>query len=154
MEFGLDAGALQGLGPVIETDIGVTDKHAELLKNSGQPIPNRIRCKLLIDTGAGLSLVRHEIAEQAGLKLINSNRPIHGIGVDTTGKVYMGRLWFIVKSRVDARITHNIHVDTSIASGSLGEIKTIDGIIGRDVLSHFKFEYIGPTGKFTLQYLN
>ena len=153
MEFGEDKNVLRAIGPVIETYIGITDQHRELLEREGHAIPKPIRCKLLIDTGAGRTLVRHEIAEKAGLKLINSNNPIHGIGVDTTGKIYLGRVWFIVESRIDSRVTHNISVDTFIASGTLKEIKNIDGLIGRDVLSKFRFQYIGSTGKFTLQYL-
>ena len=153
MEFHLEPQILQGMGPVIETQVGISEKHAELLRQEGLPVPEPIRCRLLIDTGASRSLVKHGIAEQAGLKLISSGYPIHGVGVDTTGKVYMGKISFICKSKVDPRVTHTIWVDTLIMSGSLHESKVIDGLIGRDVLSRFDFRYNGLTGKFTLQYL-
>jgi hypothetical protein len=153
MEFRFEPPVLQGMGPVIETYVRITQEHADLLNQEGQPIPQPVRCRLLLDTGANRSMVKHEIAEQAGLKLISSGHPIHGVGVDTTGKVYMGRISFICASKVDSRVTHNIWVDTLIMSGSLHDSKIIDGLIGRDVLSYFDFRYNGRTGDFTLQYL-
>lgn len=152
MEFSLEPEVLQGMGPIIETQVGVSERHAELLRQAGEPVPQPVRCRLLIDTGASRSMVKHEIAEKAGLKLISSGHPIHGVGVDTTGKVYMGRIFFVCKSKVDPRVTHTIWVDTLIMSGSLHESKIIDGLIGREVLSRFDFRYNGVTGKFTLQY--
>lgn len=152
MEFSLGAGILHALGPIILTDLGITDMHAQALKNEGLNVPERIRCRFLVDTGATFSLVKHEIAEKAGLKLINSSQPIHGIGVDSSGRIYVGRIWFICQSKIDKRMTHVTWVDTKILSGELA-IDTIDGLIGRDVLSHFNFTYFGKEGKFTLKYL-
>lgn len=87
-----DPNALQAYGPIINVDIELADPHKKTLKESGQPIPAPVTCRLLIDTGATRSMVRHEIAQKAGLALINSSAPIHGIGVDTTGKTYFGRI--------------------------------------------------------------
>lgn len=153
MEFHLEPPALQGMGPVIETDVSITQQHAELLQREGLSLPQPVRCRLLIDTGANRSMVKHEIAESAGLKLISSGHPIHGVGVDTTGKVYLGRIAFICRSKLDQRVTHTITVDTQIMSGSLHDSKIIDGLIGRDVLSRFDFRYNGSTGDFTLQFI-
>ena len=152
MEFQGQPTILQSVGPIIETDVGITDEHAEALRQAGIEPPNPIRCRLLIDTGASRSLVKHEIASKAGLKLISSNYPIHGVGVDTTGKIYVGRIWFICKSVIDESVTHNIWVDTQIASGTLHASDVLDGLIGRDVLHHFEFIYNGKTGRFTLKY--
>ena len=153
MEFHLEPQILMGIGPIIETQVGVSEKHAELLRQEGSRVPEPIRCRLLIDTGASRTMVKHEIAERAGLKLISSGHPIHGVGVDTTGKVYMGKISFICKSKVDPRVTHTIWVDTHIMSGNLHESKVIDGLIGREVLNHFDFRYNGVSGDFTLQYI-
>lgn len=153
MEFCLPPEILHGMGPIIETYVGITETQSELLQKAGLPIPDRVRCRLLIDTGATYSMVKHEIAEKAGLKLISSNYPIHGVGVDTTGKIYIGRIWFICKSRIDASMTHNIWVDTQIASGTLQASEVLDGLIGRDVLNNFDFRYNGKTGDFTLRFL-
>ena len=56
------------------------------------------KCRFLIDTGAHKSLVKHEIAEQAKIKLISTHNPIHGVGVDTHAEAYIGRILFICES--------------------------------------------------------
>ncbi len=153
MEFQLETSNLQVLGPIIQTDIGITEAHAQALQQNNMPIPGKVRARLLIDTGASRTLVKHDLAEKAELKLVNAKAPIAGIGVDTTGRIYIGRIWFICRSRVDDRVTHTIFVDTQIASGTLQDSTVIDGLIGRDVLRHFDFRYDGKSGLFTIRYL-
>lgn len=151
-EFDFTREQLQWGGPSIITSIHVPDSHAQALRDAGQPVPEPVRCRFLIDTGAQVTLVRHEIAERAGLKLISSNATIQGIGVDTTGRVYMGRIQFSVPSRKVPEAVHNVYVDTQVMSGSL-ENKQLDGLIGRDVLRYFDLQYNGETGKVTMKYL-
>lgn len=145
-------GALAAYGPVIETKIGVTEEHARILQLAGHPVPPPIRCRLLIDTGADISLVKHDIAARAELKLISANTPIHGIGVDSTGRSYMGGIWFRCASRKFSHAEHTIWADAEISSGEL-PFDHIDGLIGRDVLAHFEMRYIGPKGRLTLTYI-
>ncbi len=154
MEFAVpDANSLRAYGPRISTEVGVTEDHAAALRAAGQPVPPAVRCDLLIDTGAFGTVLRHEIAESAGLKLINAHAPVHGIGVDTTGRRYLGSIHFGVESRTVSRALHNIWVNSEIASGNLPRGVGIDGLIGRDVLQFFEFEYFGGSGKFTLRYI-
>ena len=152
MLFKYQVNQLQGLGPIINTYITITDSHKELLKQSGLPIPKLVKCRFLIDTGSPKSLVKHEIAEQAKIKLISTDNPIHGVGVDTTGKAYIGRILFICESKKVRGAKHNIFVDTEIASGTLNNNQFIDGLIGRDVLHHFELKYNGKTGEVSLIY--
>lgn len=146
------SGHLLASGAMVATDVGIAKNHADVLTAAGNPLPPPVRCNLLIDTGASQSLVRHDIAIRAGLKLINSNRPIHGIGVDTSGRVYLGSVRFGFPSNKAKGTVHQIWINTEIASGSL-PAGGIDGLIGRDVLSHFEFVYQGRGGGFTLRYL-
>jgi hypothetical protein len=39
-------------GPIIFTDLGITGIHAETLRDAGLPVPPKIRCRFLLDTGA------------------------------------------------------------------------------------------------------
>jgi hypothetical protein len=144
---------LRGAGPRIRTSIGVTPDHAAALRAAGQPVPPPVASNLLIDTGAFGTLLRHEIAERAGLKLINANAPVHGIGVDTTGRRYLGSIIFAVESKAAPGARHNIVVNSEISSGDLPGDPSLDGLIGRDVLGFFEFHYDGLTGKFTLRYV-
>lgn len=106
-----------------------------------------------MDTGADTTIVKHEFAERAGLKLINDNVPIHGVGVDTTGRAYMGRIIFGAPSKIVPSVTHTVWVETQIASGNLNlPVDVIDGVIGRDVLTHFQLIYDGKTGQIRMRY--
>jgi hypothetical protein len=153
MEFHYERNKLQAFGPIINTYITIIDSYKELLEKSGLAVPNPIRCRFLIDTGANKTLVKHEIAEQSGIKLINTFNPIHGIGVDTTGKSYIGRISFICESKKVPGTKYNISVDTEIASGTLNDNKLFDGVIGRDVLRYFELRYNGKNGVVNLVYL-
>jgi Aspartyl protease len=150
LELAYDPMALVFHGPIINTNLTITDQHHQALATSGQPKPQPVRCRFLIDTGADGCVVKHEIAEQAGLKLINPSSPLHGVGVDTTGRTYFGRVQFIVDSRHAPGVKHTFSVDAEIQSGDL-QTDRIDGIIGRNVLNHFEMIYNGMTGKITLR---
>ena len=155
LELDYHPGALAYHGPVINTDLTIGESHKEALVLAGKPIPDPVRCRFLIDTGADGSLVGHEFAERAGLKLINPNAPIGGIGIDSTGRTYLGRIVFIVPSRSLAGVAHGVAIDTQIAGCTLRPevAERIDGLIGRDVLQHFELTYNGKTGKLTMRFL-
>ena len=155
LELDYDPADLAFNGPIINTDLTITDSHKEALIQAGETVPPPVRCRFLIDTGADGSFVGHEFAERAGLKLINPNAPIVGIGVDSTGKAYLGRISFIIPSKTVSGGKHSVHIDTQIASGTLepNVANKIDGLIGRDVLHYFDFNYNGRTGKVIMKYL-
>ena len=143
-------------GPIISTRLTITDEHKAVLGKAGLPIPDPVICRFLIDTGADLCMVKHEFAQAAGLKLINANSPIHGVGVDSTGKTYMGRIAFACNSRVSPGVLHQFAIDTQILSGELmGALlgAKLDGLIGRNVLQSFDMNYNGMTGKVEMKFI-
>jgi predicted aspartyl protease len=150
LEFDYVPDALQALGPIITTDLTITPAYKTALEQAGQPVPAPVRCRFLIDTGSDGTVVRHEVAEQAGLKLINASAPLHGVGVDTTGRVYMGRIVFGLHSKITDAV-HAITVDTQVRSGGL-QTDRIEGLIGRDVLRHFVLSCDGKTGQVRMRY--
>ena len=155
LEFDYDPFALAFQGPIINTDVTITDSHRNELIQSGKLVPPPVRCRFLIDTGADGSVLWHDFALKAGLKLINASAPIGGIGIDSTGRTYMGRILFIVPSRSAVGVHINIAVDTQItgATPHSPEIAArIDGLIGRDVLQHFDHTYNGRTGRVTMRF--
>jgi Aspartyl protease len=145
LEFKYAPGALGYHGPIINTGLTINAAHREALMQAGQTIPPPVTCRFLIDTGSDGCVVKHEFAVRAGLKLINDNYPLRGVGIDTTGKAYMGRILFGQPSRIIAGAMHSMFVDTQVVSGNL-EGDLFDGLIGRDVLSHFQLSYDGKTG--------
>lgn len=129
----------------------ITPAHRDALVQAGEPIPPKVNCRFLIDTGSDATVVKHEFAEKAGLKLINASDPIHGVGVDTTGRVYIGRIAFGLKSKISEHSIHQIFVDTQVRSANLATDR-IDGLIGRDVLRHFVLLCDGRTGQVRMRY--
>lgn len=150
LQFDYHPGILAHQGPVIITDLTVADAHRDALVQAGRPIPAPVRCRFLVDTGADGTVVKHEFAEKAGLKLISDNMPLHGVGIDTTGKAYLGRIAFAVESKI-ASAKHSMYVDTQIMGAKL-ESDSIDGLIGRDVLQHFQLIYDGKTGSVRMKW--
>jgi hypothetical protein len=144
-------GGLTYHGPIITTNLTITQPHRDALTAAGSSIPPPVSCRFLLDTGADGCVVKHDIAIQAGLKLINANAPLHGVGVDTTGRAYLGRVMFGVPSKLVAGVQHEVFVDTQVLSGDL-KSTLIDGLIGRDVLQHFTMTYEGKAGRVTLRY--
>lgn len=118
----------------------------------GLPVPDPVICRFLIDTGADVCVVKHEFATRAGLKLINASTPLHGVGIDTTGKMYMGRIRFACESRISREIQHQFAIDTQIQSGDL-KADRLDGLIGRNVLQSFELIYNGLTGKVLMKFI-
>lgn len=151
LRFDFQRGPLTYQGPIITTAITITQAHRDALEAAGSPIPLPVSCRFLLDTGADGCVVKHDIAIQAGLKLINANAPLHGVGVDTTGKAYLGRVLFGVPSKLVQGAQHQLYVDTQVVSGDL-KSTLIDGLIGRDVLQHFTMTYDGKTGRVTMRY--
>lgn len=151
LEFEYKPGLLRYQGPVIITNLTIAATHREALTQAGHQIPTPVSCRFLIDTGADGSVVKHEFAERAGLKLISDNVPLHGVGIDTTGRAYMGRIVFGQRSRIVADVTHEMYIDTQIMGAKL-ESDVIDGLIGRDVLQHFQLTYDGKTGIVRMRY--
>lgn len=144
-------GLLLYQGPIIVTDLTISPTHREALEQAGRPIPPKVRCRWLIDTGADGSVVKHEFAERAGLKLISDNIPLHGVGIDTTGRAYMGRIVFGAPSRIADGVFHEMYVDTQIMGAKL-ESDVIDGLIGRDVLRYFQLTYDGNAGTVRMKW--
>jgi hypothetical protein len=144
-------GLLTYHGPIITTGLAVSQAHADALTAAGEPVPPAVTCRFLIDTGADGCVVKHEFAVKAGLKLINANTPLAGVGVDTSGKTYIGRILFGVASKVIQGVQHQMAVDTQVMSGDL-KTELFDGLIGRDVLQHFVLTYDGKTGLVTMRY--
>jgi hypothetical protein len=144
-------GLLTFFGPVLETDLTIAESHRAALEAAGAAIPAPVRCRFLLDTGADGTVVKHEFAIRAGLKLISDSHPLHGIGVDASGKAYLGRIVFSCKSRIDPNSVQHVFVDTQIASGTL-QSDQIDGLIGRDVLQHFELTYNGRTGTVRMRF--
>ena len=119
LEYSIDPNLLRMHGIILQAQLTITPSHAAALASEKKELPQPEMCRFLIDTGARTSRVKHEFAKKAGLKLINSSTTIHGVGVDLSGKTYMGRINFFTQSSMIPGALHSIHIDARILSGEL-----------------------------------
>ena len=149
-----DPRGLFAYGPILTVLIALPTAAEEALKAKGLPIPPPVPCKLLLDTGATRSYITPEIADKVGLPVIDDAAEIIGAGAVTSGKKHFGKIVFNFPSNIGGQqVVQQVWVETEITSGTLPKAHHIDGLIGRDVLSHFEIVYNGKTGLLNMTFL-
>ncbi len=130
---------LRGVGPVVEIQLSVAETAENTLQQASQPIPQPVRVTALIDTGASVSVIQQGLAQQLGLQ------PVGIVYVNTPSSenvhCYQYALRFIFPNRV-------IFQTTAIEARLQGQ--NIQCLLGRDLLSHGVFVYIGYKDLFSL----
>lgn len=133
------------LGPVVDIIIGVSTPRKVALEKSDQDVPDQIKARLLIDTGASHTCLDCSIVKSLGL----SSSGVTDVYTPTTGAVPEQRDLFDVKIIIPhSLLSRIVHAAPIIASdmSSLG----IDGLLGRDLLDSCVFIYNGSNGQYTL----
>ena len=149
-----DPRGLFAYGPILTVLIGLPTAVEEDFKAKEKPIPAPVPCKLLLDTGATRSYITPEIADKVGLPVIDDAAEIIGAGAVTAGKKHFGKIIFNFPTNIGGQqVVQQVWVETEITSGKLPKAHHIDGLIGRDVLSHFEFNYNGKTGLLKMTFL-
>ena len=148
-----DPNWLTARGPIIKAIIEVAPSHKLLLQSKGLPVPKPVVARLLLDTGASSTVVSHQLAEKAGLALISENSPLHGVGVDTSGKTYFGEvcLQFRDENNKLERISKTCQISAASLPAQTSEY--MDGLLGRDFLAGFEVTYNGVTGIVSFQFV-
>jgi hypothetical protein len=141
-------------GPVVTAYIEIPESMKLARKALGKPVPDPVLCRMLVDTGATRSYVTPSIALLADLPIIDDDIEIIGVGQTSRGKRHFARMTLKFKKITRGReIVKSVVVNSEVTSGALPKAPHIDGLIGRDVLSHFRFTYNGESGSVTFQYL-
>jgi Aspartyl protease len=131
---------LQQLGPVIQVTISVVDAAAQALKALHQPVPSPVEGNMMIDTGAGGSVVAPGIAARLGLK---------PVGMQTIGTPATPTPIQLPTFAVRLTLPNGPFFEITAIEAPLGG-QAIDGVIGRDVLAQCVLIYIGYMNQFTL----
>jgi len=132
---------LQGIGPLVEVRLAVGSVIEEVLRKDDQLVPTPILVNAMIDTGATGTVVREDIPAQLGLDptgVTSINTPS---STDVECYEYLVRLLF----------PNRVLVETTVIGAPL-KGQHIQSLIGRDVLRHGVFIYIGYTNTFTLSF--
>ena len=138
------AASLTGNGPLLFVDIGF-DQNYTFVPGGPLPVPGRTNLPALVDTGATESCIDSLLAAQLNLPAINKRMQagVHGAKEVTIhmAQVHVPSLGF------------TIYGEFAAADLRLGG-QSIDALIGRTFLQHFKMIYDGPTGDVEIIGLN
>lgn len=101
------------------------------------------RVRMVLDTGAVMSLVRPELAEEIGLGLVEDPDD-ELIGVAGSASVFKGKVRSVSVLGQEVR-------DLTVVAHGLHPALTIDGILGMDFLQHFNIRIDNDTQTVTIE---
>lgn len=134
-------------GPVLDVSIGVSRPRAEALQKANEPVPDPIRVRGLIDTGASGTCIDPSII--VALKLPPTG--VANISTPSTGQsTHACNQYDASVHLISPDLTFTIHAVPVIES-ELSD-QGIEVLIGRDILSQCLLVYNGHTRIFTLAF--
>ncbi len=137
-------------GPFVDVYLGVTQSRNDALIKAGQAVPNPIKLRLLVDTGASGTVVDSAFITQLGIPATGSIQ-VHTPSTTGTGvpmNQYDVRLFMPGADPKDVLIIDAMPV---IESG-LKTTQGLDGLLGRDVLSRCMMVYDGRHSLLTFSF--
>lgn len=133
----------QNQGPTILCELSVSSKLAALLLNTGGEVPPPITCQGLIDTGAARTILRLGVGEKLNIPQAGSDKMI---GASDS----KGRYWPIYP--INLKLESGDSFDVAAVEMPISFGFGIQCLIGRDILKHAVFVYIGNQDKFELTF--
>ncbi|HEV2194311.1 MAG TPA: aspartyl protease family protein [Candidatus Acidoferrum sp.] len=116
---------------------------ADIMRGAGLKVQlNKVKSKLLLDSGSSGILVSRKIAEKAGIKQI-AETDVHGIGDKGTVKSFIGTADSITIGKLEFQGCRVEVMDRNSVADD-------DGLIGSDVFSHFLVNINFPDYKLEL----
>ena len=143
-----NATALVHGGPLVEVAFSPHPDEIPLLAVEGVKWEHAIH-KMMVDTGAELTVVEESVPQFLGIEPIRSQW-ITGIGGDVECPVY--RLGIIIgfKDRMGKRSGATLSADIVAVPTPPDVNRPHVGLLGRDFLQFVRFEYDGPAGEYTI----
>lgn len=141
--FSLSTHDLAQHGPRVDVRISLSRSHANRLGSSGHQVPDSVEVSALVDTGASMSVLSRRVVKALGISAV-SDMLVHSV---TTTRPVRAPL-YVVRLTMDSGIEFD---ELSVAAAELSS-GTHDVIIGRDVLKHGVFIYVGSSDQFTLAF--
>jgi len=130
-------------GPILNVEISLPQKIAEIYDQTGKAIPAPKTGLALFDTGASNTCVDLKIIESLG---------IPSIGIQTVYTPQGSCQQDKYPAKISFPGTTLPAVEFGSIYGSTLQSQGIIALIGRDLLSNFVFTYNGPGGFITLSY--
>jgi hypothetical protein len=138
--FTIEAADLWNEGPVIEVTLSPSGAALAAMGLTGSgPVAS---ASILVDTGASHSLVKNGVLGPLGL------HPVGATEINTPSSQRVACALYSVRMT----FPHGQYLDTTVIEGPAGGLdgQNIEGLLGRDVLRHGLFIYLGGMSQFTL----
>jgi predicted aspartyl protease len=132
---------LQALGPVVDMRVWIGTPVEEVLKKSGDSLPDPVLVKGMIDTGATGTVIQPEIAKKLRLQ------PVGVVTISTPSSENVPCYQYIVRLIFPS----NVIVEAIAVEAPL-KGQHIQCLIGRDVLAHGVLVYTGYINQFSLSF--
>ncbi len=132
---------LRAAGPVVNVEIAVGAATEQVLRAAGAAVPPPVVASAMLDTGAAATVLRAGIAAQLGLRPVGVARVSTPTSADVECDEYLVRIVF--PQRV---VMETVVVEAPMAG------QNVECLIGRDVLAHAVFVYVGASDLFTLSF--
>ena len=123
------------------------DALEQILEQNGQPIPARQSATMLLDTGAGGTMIDPSVLKPLRLAPMGTERIfVPNSKTHQNINTFQVGIEFCDPSN-DRTLVHEVYV----IEGNLKN-QGIDGLLGRDILKHGKLIYEGRENTFTLSF--
>lgn len=132
---------LKDRGPLIQVSVSIAQTFAVQLTQQGQSLPNPITGFALIDTGASMSCIDNNVAQQLNLPVINVANMASASHSSTQANIYP------VKFEI---LGWGITLDSNQTMGAALQVQGLIALLGRDLLQHCILIYNGNTGTISL----
>jgi hypothetical protein len=132
---------LEAVGPVVEIQLAISSALEATLRRSVQAIPTPISLTAVVDTGSSRSAIQRGLPTQLGL------RPINIVAVQTPSSTNVLSRIFSVRLLMPNGIARDVPILEMPLQG-----QHIQCLIGRDVLAHSTFVYLGRDDLFSLSF--
>lgn len=135
-------------GPIVEVHVGVSMPRVAALRGAGQPVPNAIKIRALLDTGASCTAIDKRVIQQLNLTptgTVPVHTPSTGAGGHTCNQ------YDVAIAMVNPQSWHIMSWTLPIIETDLSA-QNIMGLIGRDLLVGCLLVYNGYEGFISLTY--
>ena len=136
-------------GPLIDVNINASIERLRALQDSGQPVPNAIKVKGLIDTGASTTCIDTSVVEALRLET-KGDVPVI---TPSTGDQPINVDYYDITLLIFASMDQPPLLNTTLLVAELPiQNQGFQTIIGRDMLSQCVLIYNGATNEYTLSF--
>ncbi len=139
---------IRPVGPLVELRVNVSGRRMQQLWKKGETPPTSVFATFLVDTGSDSSMVDEQIMRTLGLTAINQRKVLTSESKGVAQRCNVYDIGLEIRNGGDAPW----RIPNVEANGRPLMSETVNGVLGRDVLSLVVLRYDGPLKRFTIDY--